>query len=174
MSPLWLTVRSPTFALAVAGGAGLAAGIVSLAVDDLQDLVQHSAPGAEAQPASRLRAELGLILAATRVLQDFYLLAALGQLAGASVARAWVKRIFGAFVATGLFGVGKLAALQTRLLAVVMLRLALRLVERLLGLEVRGGWEAAFFIIAVVLAWLAGLVITGAARPGAAPTPAGR
>lgn len=174
MSPLWLTARSPTFALVVAGGAGLAAGIVSLAVDDLQALFQQGAPSAAAQPASRPRAELSLVLAATRVLQDFYLLAALGQLMGASVARAWVNRIFGAFVAAGLFGIGRLAALQTRLLAVVMLRLALRLVERLLGLEVRGGWEAAFFVIAVVLALLAGLVITDAARPGAAPTPAGR
>ncbi len=174
MSPLWLTARSPTVTLAVAGGAGLAAGIVSLAVDDLQDLFHHSAPLTAAPPSARPRADLGLVFAATRVLQDFFLLAALGQLAGATLARAWVNRIFGAFVATGLFGIGRLAALQTRLLAVVMLRLALRLVERLLGWEVRGGWEAAFFVIAVVLALLAGLVITDAARPGAAPAPAGR
>ncbi|MBL8056818.1 MAG: hypothetical protein JNK29_08975 [Anaerolineales bacterium] len=148
---------------------GLTAGIGSLAVSDLRDLYHHSAQLAAAQPATLWRAEFSLALAALRVLLDFYLLAALGLLGSASLPRAWVGRVLGAFVAAGLLGVNRLAALQTRLLTVIILRLALRLTERLLGFEVQGRLEAAFFVIAVALALLGGFLITDPARFGSAP-----
>lgn len=168
MSQLRVALRSPTFALTVAG-VGLAAGIIGLVAGDLQDLQRHGAALTATEPAAVLRAEFGLTLAAIRVALDVYLLAVLGLVGIAHLSPAWIARAVGAFVAAGLLGVGRLVMLQVRLLAVVMLRLTLRLVERLLGFEVQGGLEAAFFVIAVALAFLGGIVITTPTRLGATP-----